>query len=194
MKGKSVYEMKERCLYCDVIKQEMIQQERSVDCDDLFAAFCPFASRVPYETWIMPTQHHCSFEEDLNSWEKQLHFARFFKGILQRLEAIAPAHQLVLHTSPNVTAKFDRTGHWQTLGDDYHWHMEILPVLRATSKSYSIKEVYYNSLPPEAAAKDLRNVSLVQKLLGVQHLFGNGVRWGNLAKSTAANLFDPDIA
>lgn len=157
------YEMKERCLYCDVLKQEMMQQSRVVDCDDLFAAFCPFASRVPYETWVLPTQHHCSFEEDLNSWEKQFHFARFLKGILQRLEALAPAHQFVLHTSPNIQAKFDRTGHWQTLGDDYHWHLEILPVLRATSKSYSIKEVYYNSLAPEAAAKDLRNVDLGKK-------------------------------
>ena len=157
------YEMKERCLYCDVLKQELMQQVRVVDYNDLFAAFCPFASRVPYETWVLPTQHHCSFEEDLSSWEKQFHLARFLKGILRRLEAVAPAHQFVLHTSPNVTAKFDRTGNWQTLEDDYHWHFEILPVLRATSKSYSIKEVYYNSLSPEAAAKDLREVQPSQK-------------------------------
>jgi len=157
------YEMKERCLYCDVLKQELMQQVRVVDCDDMFAAFCPFASRVPYETWVLPTQHHCSFEEDLSTWEKQFHLARFLKGVLRRLEGIAPAHQFVLHTSPNVHAKFDRAGHWQSLGDDYHWHLEILPVLRASSKSYSIKEVYYNSLAPEAAAKDLRNVDLAKK-------------------------------
>jgi UDPglucose--hexose-1-phosphate uridylyltransferase len=154
------YEMKERCLYCDVLKQEMVQQTRAVDVDDLFGAFCPFASRQPYETWIMPAQHHCSFEEDLNSWEKQLHFARFLKGILQRLEAVAPAHQMVIHTSPNIQAKFDRAGHWQTLAEDYHWHIEILPVLRASTKSYSIKEVYYNSLAPEQAAKELREIRL----------------------------------
>ncbi len=154
------FEMKERCLYCDVLKQELMQQLRAVDWDDTFVAFCPFASRVPYETWVMPAHHHATFEDDLNAWERQLHFARFLKRILRRLEAIAPAYQLVLHTSPNVHAKFERSGQWQTLADDYHWHFEILPVLRATSKSYSVKEVYYNSLPPEAAAKDLRAVNL----------------------------------
>ncbi len=67
---------------------------------------------------------------------------------------------MVLHTSPNVHAKFERTGHWQSLVEDFHWHFEILPVLRTSSKSYSVKEVYYNSLLPEAAAADLRKVAL----------------------------------
>ncbi len=158
--------LKERCLYCDIIKQELMQQVRAVEWDDLFVAFCPFASRVPYETWVLPAQHHCSFEEDLDSWEKQFHLARFLKGILRRLETIAPAYQLVLHTSPNVHAKFDKSGQWQTLAEDYHWHFEILPVLRTTSKSYSVKEVYYNSLLPEVAAQDLRNAAIAAEVKG----------------------------
>jgi UDPglucose--hexose-1-phosphate uridylyltransferase len=152
------YALKERCLYCDIVKQELMQQLRTVEWDDHFLAFCPFASRVPYETWVLPAQHHCSFEEDLSSWEKQFQCGRFLKSILRRLEGIAPAYHMVLHTSPNVHAKFDKSGHWQTLTDDYHWHIELLPVLRATSKSYSVKEVYYNSLLPEVAAKELRKV------------------------------------
>ena len=154
------FELKERCLYCDIVKQELIQQTRTVEWDDLFVAFCPFASRVPYETWVLPAQHHCAFEEDMTSWERQLRLGRFLKSVLRRLESIAPAYQLVLHTSPNVHAKFERTGHWQSLVEDFHWHFEILPVLRTTSKSYSVKEVYYNSLLPEAAAADLRKVQL----------------------------------
>jgi len=152
------YELKERCLYCDIVKQELMQQSRTVEWDDRFLAFCPFASRVPYETWVLPAQHHCSFEEDLTSWDKQFQCGRFLKSILRRLEGIAPAYHMVLHTSPNVHAKFDKSGHWQTLADDYHWHIELLPVLRATSKSYSVKEVYYNSLLPEVAAMELRKV------------------------------------
>lgn len=152
------YELKERCLYCDIVKQELMQQSRTVEWDDHFLAFCPFASRVPYETWVLPAQHHCSFEEDLTSWDKQFQCGRFLKSILRRLEGIAPAYHMVLHTSPNVHAKFDKSGHWQTLADDYHWHIELLPVLRATSKSYSVKEVYYNSLLPEVAAMELRKV------------------------------------
>jgi UDPglucose--hexose-1-phosphate uridylyltransferase len=153
------YELKERCLLCDILKQELSQQKRTVEWDERYAAICPFASRVPYETWILPVNHHCAFEEDLASWEEQLHFARFLKSILLRLESVTPEYHLVLHTSPNVKAKFDKTGHWQSLESDFHWHFEILPVAASDSKSYSVKEVYYNSLPPEAAAAELRAIA-----------------------------------
>jgi len=150
------FKLKERCLFCDIVKQELVQQSRMVEWDDLFVAFCPFASRVPYETWILPREHHCSFEESLTVWDRQLRFAHFLKAVLRRLEAVAPAYHLVLHTSPNVTAKFERTGHWQSLAEDFHWHLEILPIIQARSKSYSVKEVYYNSVLPEVAATELR--------------------------------------
>jgi UDPglucose--hexose-1-phosphate uridylyltransferase len=158
--ARRYYELKERCLICDIVRQELTQQVRTVDSTGQFIAFCPFASRVPYETWVLPTYHHCHFEEDLNSEEKQLHLARFLKSVLQRLESVTPAYHLVLHSSPNVNAKFGHTGTWKSLSDDYHWHFEILPVIPSESKSYSLKEVYYNSLPPETAAKELRSLSV----------------------------------
>ena len=154
------FELKERCLYCDILKQELIHQTRTVEWDDRFVALCPFASRVPYETWILPAHHHCAFEEDLNSWDAQVRLARLLKSVLLRLETVAPAHQLVLHTSPNVTAKFEKKGHWQSLAEDFHWHFEILPVIPSKSKSYGVKEVYYNSLPPEVAAEELRKAGV----------------------------------
>jgi UDPglucose--hexose-1-phosphate uridylyltransferase len=150
------YELKDRCLVCDIVKQELTQQVRTVEWDDEFVAFCPFASRVPYEVWILPVQHQCAFEDDLTSWDRQWRFARFLKSILRRLEAVAPAFHLVLHTTPNVKAKFERPDHWRTLPEDFHWHFEILPVTPSKSKSYSVKEVYYNSLLPEQAAEELR--------------------------------------
>lgn len=152
------YEMKERCLICDIVKQELNQQIRTVEWDDQFVALCPFASRVPYEMWLLPVNHHCSFEEDLNQWDRQIRFSRLLKSVLRRLEAVTPAYQLVLHTSPNVTAKYDKTTHWQSLTEDYHWHFEIIPVQKTKSKSYGVKEVYYNSLRPEVAAAQLREV------------------------------------
>jgi UDPglucose--hexose-1-phosphate uridylyltransferase len=157
---KRYFELKERCLLCDIIKQEMAQQVRIVDENDLYVAFCPFASRVPYETWLLPVNHHASFEEDLISRDQQLHFGRFLKSILRRLEQVAPAYHLVVHTSPNMAFKLERPDNWQSLAEDYHWHFEILPILPTKSKSYSLKEVYYNSLLPEAAARELRNLVL----------------------------------
>ena len=154
------FKLKERCIFCDVLHQELMQDTRTVDWDDLFVAFCPFASRVPYETWVLPVNHCYAFEEDLVNWDVQLRLARFFKSILRRVTSIAPAYHLILHTCPNINAKYERVGNWQTVVEDYHWHFEIMPVIPSKSKSYSLKEVYYNSLAPETAAKELRNAGV----------------------------------
>ncbi len=154
------FELKERCLLCDILKQELMQQVRTIEWDDQFVAFCPFASRAAYETWIMPVNHHHAFEEDITSWDRQMRMAQFLKSVLRRLETVAPAYHLVLHSAPNVRAKFERTSLWRTLADDYHWHIEILPISGQQSKSYSAKGVYYSSLPPEVAALRLRSVQI----------------------------------
>jgi UDPglucose--hexose-1-phosphate uridylyltransferase len=156
---KQYYALKERCILCDIATQEISHPVRTVEWNDQFVAFCPFASRVPYETWILPLNHHSSFEEDLATWDRQLRLARFLKSILPRLESVSPAYHLVLYTTPNVAAKCDRKDHWLTLADDSHWHFEILPVSQPKSKSYSVKEVFYNSVRPEVAAEELRAAS-----------------------------------
>lgn len=156
--ARRYFELKERCLLCDAVRQELKQQTRTVAWDDRFVALCPFALRVPYETWILPLEHHSAFEQQLNSWELQLRLGRLLKSILRRLEHVAPAHHLVLHTSPNTAAKFERADLWRSLAEDYHWHFEVLPVIPSKSKSYSLKEVYYNSVLPEVAAEELRRL------------------------------------
>ena len=159
---QSYFEHKERCLLCDIAKQEIAQQVRTIEWDDQFVAFCPFASRVPYEVWILPTEHYAAFEEDLATWDRQLHFARFLKSMLCRLESVSPNHHLVLHTTPNLNAKFERSSFWQTLAEDFHWHFEIVPVRPSTAQSYFLKEVYYSSVLPERAAEELRMASVEQ--------------------------------
>jgi UDPglucose--hexose-1-phosphate uridylyltransferase len=156
------FSVKERCLICDIAQQEIAKQVRTVEWDDEFAAYCPFASRVPYEIWILPLQHYSTFEEDLTTWERQLHFARFLKSVLLRLETVAQDYHLVLHTTPNSSARSERTDHWRTLRDDFHWHFELVPVRLSTSRSYFLKEVYYNSVLPERAAEELRKVNVEQ--------------------------------
>jgi len=154
------YAAKERCLLCDIARQELTQQVRTVEWDDQFVAFCPFASRVPYEIWLLPIEHHCAFEEDLSTWDRQLHLARFLKSVLRRLESVIHDYHLTLHTTPNLNAKFERTDHWRTLLDDFHWHFELLPARYSLSRSYCIEEVYYNSVPPERAAEHMRKAVL----------------------------------
>jgi hypothetical protein len=65
----------------------------------------------------------------------------------------------VLHTAPNTNAAIGEIApYWNTIADDFHWHFEILPILEQRSKSYSIKEVYFNGLFPEQAAEQLRQL------------------------------------
>jgi len=154
------YAVKERCLACDVLKQELAEQRRTIEWDEMFVAFCPYASRVPYETWLFPLNHHHLFEEDITTGKTALRFARILKSTLRRLETISSSYHLVLHTSPNLNAKFERKDHWQTIAEDYHWHIEILPIIPQRSKSYSFKEVYYNAIPPEYAAQELWKVTV----------------------------------
>jgi galactose-1-phosphate uridylyltransferase len=45
---------------------------------------------------------------------------------------------------------------WRTIDEDYHWHIEILPILQERQKSYSFKESYRSAVMPEDAAARLR--------------------------------------
>jgi UDPglucose--hexose-1-phosphate uridylyltransferase len=155
---KDYYQLKERCVFCDILHQEERHGLRVVDISPRYLAVCPFASRVPYEIWILPRRHQCSYEEDLLGRGEDYELAGLLRRILARLEHVAQSYHLVLHTSPNVRAKADFSDYWLTLPDDYHWHIEIMPILEKRSKSYSIKETYYCALTPEAAAARLRDL------------------------------------
>jgi UDPglucose--hexose-1-phosphate uridylyltransferase len=79
------------------------------------------------------------------------------RNVLLRLRQVAPAYHLVVHTAPNtVHPKGELYKYWKTIAEDYHWHIEILPIVESRIKSYSIKEVYFNGLLPEQAAERLR--------------------------------------
>ena len=156
------FTLKERCLICDIAQQEIAQQVRTVESDGQFLAFCPFASRAPYEIWTLPLEHHCAFEEDLTTWDRQLRFARFLKSVLLRLESVAQDYHMILHTTPNLGAKFERGDHWRTLREDFHWHFELVPVRISNARSYFVKDVYYNSVLPERAAEELRKANIEQ--------------------------------
>ncbi len=155
---KDYYQLKERCVFCDILRQEERQGLRVVDLSPRYLALCPFASRVPFEVWILPRPHHASFEEDLLQRPDDFELASLLRRVLARLEHVAPSYHLVLHTSPNTRARPETSGFWTTLADDYHWHIEIMPITEKRSRSYSIKETYYCPLPPEEAAARLRDL------------------------------------
>ena len=75
---------------------------------------------------------------------------------LQRVRSVTEDFHLVLHTSPSTLHPSKNLGYWKTIDDDYHWHIEILPILGPKAKSYTFKEVYASPVSPESAAARLR--------------------------------------
>lgn len=149
---------KERCVFCDIVRQEERQGVRMVDTQGDYVAFCPYASRVPFETWVMPRRHNHLFENPGPELNRR-NLASLLGRVLRRLAAVSDSYHLVLHTAPNtVHPKGELNKYWRTLAEDFHWHIEILPIVEQRSKSYSIKEVYFNSFLPEQAAERLRKV------------------------------------
>jgi UDPglucose--hexose-1-phosphate uridylyltransferase len=159
--ARDYYQSKERCVFCDILAQEERQSLRVVEARGDYVAFCPYAPRVPYETWIMPRGHESSFERTGASRVGSLtDLAALLRRTLQRIRTVTEAFHLVLHTSPNSQHPSEALGYWKTLDDDYHWHIEILPILAAKAKSYSFKEVYYSPVTSETAVKRLREAKI----------------------------------
>jgi UDPglucose--hexose-1-phosphate uridylyltransferase len=147
---------KERCIFCDAVRQEEKLGKRIVDVQGDYYALCPYASRVPYEVWLLHRSHNHLFEQPRPGANRK-HLAALLGRVLRRLEKLSPEYHLVVHTAPNTKSKKgELAGYWKTLADDFHWHIEILPIMEKRIKSYSIKEVYFNAELPEQAAEQLR--------------------------------------
>ena len=148
---------KERCVFCDILAQEERQALRMVETRGDYVAMCPYAPRVPFETWILSRTHEPSFERFALARPGVLRdLSALLRRTLNRIRAVADGFHMVLHTSPNTLYKSDLLGYWKTIDDDYHWHVEILPIVTSKAKSYTVKEVYFTPITSETAAARLR--------------------------------------
>lgn len=158
--AKKYFAYKERCIFCDIIKQEKLSGKRVVYENHDFLAFCPFASRFPYETWILPKRHQCDFEgmpkEEIASLAQIL--KEFFGRLFSCLND--PSYHWFLYTGPN---RIPGRGHWKTLCKDFHWHLEILPRLGKVAGFEWSTGFHINPVLPEEAASKLRGCTLEGK-------------------------------
>jgi len=144
--AREYYNYKERCLFCDIIRQEAEAGIRVVSENLGFVAVAPFAPRFPFEIWILPKVHQSAFEESQKYEFEQL--ARILKEMLMRLDKVleSPAYNYIIHTSPLT----------ETNNDHYHWHLEIMPKLTKVAGFEWGTGMYINPTPPEEAARFLR--------------------------------------
>ena len=139
-----------RCVFCEVADQEIAAAQRIVAADQDTVAFTPFASRVPFETWIVPRVHRAAF--DASSDDELRAVARRLREVMARLHEtlVSPPFTLLLHTA--------------SVGDEasasFHWHLEIIPRLAPVSGLEWDGGLHVNPVAPETAAAALRGVQL----------------------------------
>ncbi len=152
--ARRYFEYKERCLFCDILKQELADGSRVVLDHSDFVVLAPFASRFPFELLLLPKEHSPDFGSI--SRDRLLPLASVLKQTLGRLSSALgdPPYNYILHTAPFRTGK--KAGYWKTLDDDYHWHLEIMPRLIRVAGFEWGSGFYINPTPPEEATRYLR--------------------------------------
>ncbi len=150
--AEKYFDYHERCLFCDMISQELKAKERVVAENEHFVAITPFASRFPFETWILPKNHHGDFADGINGYEDAL--AAMMKDILMRLKIGLndPAYNYMIQTSPVKRPS--------SFKGDYHWHMEVMPRLTRVAGFERGTGFYICPIPPEMSAAFLREVDI----------------------------------
>jgi UDPglucose--hexose-1-phosphate uridylyltransferase len=154
--SKHYYEKKERCLYCDMLRQEQEAGARLVEQSADAVSFCPFAPRAPFETWLVPTAHSHRFEDADDALLDRL--APLLRRTLWRIEHLASSYHLTLHTGPNEQAPAVWGRPWASLTDDFHWHIEVLPRPEGGGRLPREEEFILTPVLPEDAARRLRQI------------------------------------
>ncbi len=150
--AKAYFDIHERCLFCDIISQELKKKERVVVENEHFMVITPFASRFPFETWIIPKHHQCDFAEGIKGYERPL--ADMMKDILLRFKIGLndPAYNYMIQTSPVKGPS--------AFKDYYHWHIEVIPRLTRVAGFERGTGFYICPIPPEMTAAFLREVDI----------------------------------
>ena len=150
------YKYKDRCIFCDLLRQELKEEKRIIMATKHMVAMAPFASRFPFEVWILP-KRHCSDFVDIKK-EEAKDLAIVFKSLFTKLSKALndPPYNYMLHTAPFRNTK--RPGYWHSIKEDYHWHIEVTPRITQVAGFEWGSGFYINPTPPEEAAKYLREI------------------------------------
>ena len=142
------FRIKQRCIWCDIVRQEGRDRVRVIREEEGFVALAPFAPRFPFETWILPVAHRSSFEDtaigDLSALAGLI--SKILGAMARHLDD--PPYNFMLHSAPLRTAALDH----------FHWHLEIIPKLTRVAGFEWGTGFFINPTPPEEAAEYLRGL------------------------------------
>jgi UDPglucose--hexose-1-phosphate uridylyltransferase len=145
--SRKYHDFRERCVYCDMISQELDSGSRVVHESDHFLVLTPWAARFPFETWILP-KAHASHAESM-SHDEIPDLAAALRKTLQKIDGVLerPPYSLVLHSAPVQAPAIP----------SFHWHIEIIPKLTHVAGFEWGSGFYINPTPPEESAAFLRD-------------------------------------
>ena len=157
--SRSYYGLKGRCIFCEIIIQEIESEVRVIEIKKDFAVLAPFASRFPFEMWILPRHHSPDFDRTPD--KELIGLAGALSSTLRRLSSALndPPYNLIFHTAPN---RIPRRGYWDTIEEDYHWHIEIIPRVIKEGGFEWATGFHINPTSPEEAARELREIEPTQ--------------------------------
>ncbi|MBI5481433.1 MAG: hypothetical protein HY906_21425 [Deltaproteobacteria bacterium] len=130
------FKQKERCLTCDLVRDmDRVSRDCKVVENAFFTAFVPFFAPHPFEVWVVP-RRHLAFYPELPDEEIEPAADVIWRtlGAVEKVVG-ALAVTLTINTGPNPHYAAQR-GYWQTLRDDYHWRLVILPRLPVVADLY----------------------------------------------------------
>lgn len=154
--AKEYFDYKDRSVFEDTLRQELKEGERLVYENAGFVSYCPFASRFPFEICIQPRKSAADFHTITPN--EILSLADCLKVTLSKLGKALnnPHYNYIIHTAPS---RYPRRGYWDTIDQDFCWHIEIMPRLTQVAGFEWGSGFYINPTIPEEAAKYLREIS-----------------------------------
>ena len=147
------YQNNNSCIYCDIIKEEVSVRDRIVHESEHFVVISAYASRSPFETWILPKRHSARFEDMTDEEIKHLSFV--LKVTLGQLytKLSDPPLNFYIHNMPLKRAEGGHTAHEE---QSYHWHLTIFPRITIWAGFEFATGIPVNPIPPEVSTKFLK--------------------------------------
>ena len=144
--AEKYYGINGACVYCDMLKHELKEKVRTIYENKEFLAVEFYASRFPFETWILPKKHESQFE--LTSANSMKELSDALMEVLYKLDKTLenPPFNFYIHTLPTILSE----------SGSYHWHLEIVPRISTFGGFELGSEVIINVMAPEEAADYLK--------------------------------------
>lgn len=146
-KSKEYFDFKKTCVFCDMLRIEKENETRVVYENEGFMVFTFFASRFPFEMWVVPKTHQADFSKISEETQRLLSNA-LHQAISKLNKSLHnPPFNFWIHSLPPRKEEFS---------ESYHWHIEIAPRVSKFGGYELGSGVVIDVVSPEIAADFLK--------------------------------------